>query len=228
MRTRDEMIAELGSRLMVASNSTLYTALRKLSLIKSGHYKATAFKDWPDLVRCKTTTTTTDDYYDMPVEFRTDSVVRLVIDGQPYAKKNYQDFLDYINDNAAYLNSYLSGKVLDVYGCIQPEDFADGNATTIFSNSDITGNEAIVKFALAEAIKKSNPALAKQEEEEAKEILNLIWAKVAPRQQGDQRLNRPFLNVPDFFGSNKSRFQLPQQKYIFADYQRKIFIASFK
>lgn len=228
MNNFGEMVAELGSRLMSAKNSTLYTITRKETLIRAAHYKATSYKEWPDLVRAKTTQTTTDDYYDIPVEFRTDSIVRLEINGNKYEKKNYQDFLDFKLDNAANLDTFVAGLVLDVYGCIQPEDFTGNNSTTIFSNSDVTGNEAIVKFAFAEAIKKSNPTLAIQEENEAKEILNNIWAKVMPRQQGDIRLNRPFLNVPDFFGPNRSNIQIPKPTYIFADYQRKIFIASFK
>ena len=116
---------------------------------------------------------------------------------------------------------------IDVYGCIQPEDLSLGTSTTIFSSSDASGNEAIIKYGFAEAVKKTNTNLATQLENEAKELLDRIWGQMAPRQQNNQRLDRPFINSPNFFGPNRN-FSIPELKYFFAEYQRKIFIASFK
>ena len=226
MKTFTELTAELGSRLMSADNSTLYTTARKEKLIQDAHLWATSYKEWVELVRAKTTTSTTDDYYDCPDEFRTDSIIRVVIDGNVYKKKNYEDFLDYLADNADYLDSYVAGKVMDVYGCIQPEQLSGGTDTTIFSDSDETGNEAIVKKALSVALKKNNPNLAVLEENEAKVILENIWRRQSQRQHRDERLNHPLFNVPNYFGRSNN-FTLKAKEYFFADYQRKIFIASF-
>lgn len=227
MQTYTEMLAELGSRLMVADNSTLYTATRLGNLIQNAHFRATGYKDWPELVRAKVTTTTTDTYYDYPEEFRTDSISRVVINEKIYEKKNYEDFLNYKDENSDSLNAYTAGLTMDVYGCIQPEQLSQSITTTIFSKSDETGNEAIVKMALHDALIKTNSNLAIQEENEAKTILENIWKRIANRQQSERRLNRPMFNVPDFLGSKVS-IVVPEPMYIFADYQRKIFVASFK
>lgn len=217
------MLAELGSRLMVADNSTLFTSARKANLIKDAHLWATSYKEWPELVRAKTTTTTTDEYYDYPDEFRTDSVIRLIINSNKYDKKNYEDFLDYLDEHSDNLDSYTAGLTMDVYGSIQPEELTD---TSIFSQSDDSGNEAIVKKALSVALKKSSPQVAIQEEAEAKIILDNIWKRIALRQQREERLDHPFFNVPDFLGKT-NKFTVTNPVYIFADYQRKIFVASF-
>ena len=43
----------------------------------------------------------------------------------------------------------------------------------------------------------------------------------------NQRLDRPFIISPNFFGPNRN-FSIPEQKYFFTEYQNKIFIASYK
>lgn len=227
MRLLSEMQSKLTSDLMVADNSTLFTSTRILDLLKSGHLTATSYKDWPDLQRTKITDTTTDEYYDYPDEFRTDSITDIAINNIAYEKKNYMDFVRYCRDNADRLISRVAGLTLDVSGCIQPEQFSVSVTTTIFSYSDETGNDAIVKFALADGIKKTNPNLSAQLETEARVLLERIWSHVIPRKQSEGRLNKPFFNVPDFFGKNRQSFDELTPEYYFADYQRKIFVASF-
>lgn len=230
MQTYSEMQAELVSRLMTATNSTSFPTSRIQSLIKQAHIWATSLHEWPELVRAKYTTTTTDTYYDYPEEFRTDSIVRVEIDNQEYNKKNYEDFLDYKKKNSGRLQSYTAGLTLDVYGCIQAPDFSESVTTTIFSNSDETGNEAIVKRALSIAIKRSDTNQSIIEENEALQMLETIWKKISQRQHREERLDHPFLNVPVFFGKrNVFEDEEPDtNNYIFADYQRKIFIAKFR
>lgn len=228
MRILSEMQSKLASDLMVSDNSTLYTATRLLELLKSGHLSATSYREWPELSRTKFTSTTTDEYYDYPDDFRTDSISSIAINNIPYDKKNYEDFVRYCRDNSARLNTRVAGLTLDVSGAIQPEQFSETVTTTIFSDSDETGNEAIVKFALADALKKTNPNLSAQLEAEARLILDNIWRRTAQRNQRSQRLEHPFFNVPDYFGRNKATYDFSEPEYYFADYQRKIFVASFR
>lgn len=212
---------------MVADNSTLYPTTRLQQLIQDSYYKCSSLHEWPSLVRAKTTTTTTDEYYDYPDEFRDESIVRLIINGKRYSKKNYEDFMDYKIDQASYLNPFTAGYVVDVYGCIQPEAFVTNNDLTIFSLSDDSGNEAVVKKALSVALAKSDPNTSILEENGANTLLDTMWNKIKKRQQREERLNHPFFVVPDFFG-RQSPFITTQPTYIYTDYQRKIFIASFR
>lgn len=224
MDTHTEMDAELASRLMVASNSTLFTAARITKLVNDATLIAEGLHEWPETVRAKTTSTTTDYYYDYPVEFRTDTIQRVEIDGIEYNKKDFQDYMDYKIKYEDYLIAPTVGSAnMDVWGCIQPELAS----TTIFSYHASRGNEAIVKLALAAALAKINKNLAVREELEAKQILEDIWKPIVNNQSKKQRLDHPLFNVPDFFGPTQTTEIVDSDEYIFADYQRKIFIASF-
>ena len=225
MDTHAEMETELQSRLLVASNSTLFTADRLTKLINDATLLAETYKDWPETVRAKTTSTVADEeYYDYPQEFRTDTVIRVEIDGIEYSKKNFEDYLDYKLKYADYLNTVATGTAnMDVWGCIQPEL----STTTIFSYHASRGNDAIVKLALSIALARINKNLAMREEVEAKVILEEIWRPIARKQARKQRLDHPMFNVPDFFGKSALSTIGETEKYIFSDYQRKIFVSSF-
>jgi len=225
MDLHTEMDAELASRLMVASNSTLFTAARITALVNQATLIAESFHEWPETVRAKITSTVAgQDYYDYPEEFRTDTAIRVEIGGVEYNKKNFEDFMDFKIKYATSLNTVAVGtNNLDIWGCIQPELLT----TTIFSYHASIGNEAIVKLALSVAMAKINKDLSIKEEFEAKMILENLWKPIARKQAREQRLDHPMFNVPDFFGPTKISDVDDRDQYIFADYQRKIFIASF-
>jgi hypothetical protein len=217
MQTYTELQTELLARLMAASNSTLYTTTRIQTLIKDAHTWATSRYMWPQLEKAKTTHTQADHYYyDYPGDFRTDAIIRIIIDDERYDRKAYEDFLDYKDNNPTDLSTHIfadygrqififptpattGSSNFDVWGCIQATQLSAGTDETIFSNHDESGNEAIVKKALSVAIGKQNKQLAVQEETEAKEILAVIWDKISKRQQRDQRIDHPMFSVPNYF-----------------------------
>lgn len=215
MQTYSEMKAELLSRLMIADNNTLFTTARIESLIKDAHLWATSLFLWPALERARITSTNGDYYYDYPSDFRTDSITRVIIDSVKYDRKAFEDFLDYKYNNPNETSKKIFADYgrqififptpgtgtnnFDVWGCIQAAQLSGSVTTTIFSNSDEAGNEAIVKKAYSVALAKINKNLSIQEELEAKNILIGIWGKIMQRQQRDQRLDRPFFDVTDMF-----------------------------
>ncbi len=222
MQTYTELQTELLSRLMAASNSTLFTTTRIQTLIKDAYMWAVTQYNWPVLEKAKITKTSAGNYYyDYPAEFRTDSIIRVEIDGIEYDRKAFEDFLDYKNENPTDVSRKIFADFgrqififptptvtgvsnFDVWGVIQPDQLSGGTDTTIFTYHDESGNEAIVKKAFAVAMTKTNKNLAVQEENEAKTILATIWQKVAQRQQRDQRLDHPFFDVPDMFAGKGS------------------------
>jgi len=228
MQTYTELKTELSSRLQVASNSTLFTTTRIETLIKDAYMWATSQYNWPILEKAKITSTIANHYYyDYPAEFRTDSIIRVVIADQEYDRKAFEDFLDYKDANADDTDTFIfadygrqvfifptptvSGSSnFDVWGTIQPTQLSAGSDTTIFTYHDESGNEAIVKKALSVALSRSEKNLSVQEENEAKGILATIWQKVMQKQARDQRLDHPFFEVEDMFapgGTETSDFE---------------------
>jgi len=216
MQTYTELQSELLSRLQVADNSTLYTTTRIQTLIKDAHLWVTSIYLWPQLERDKYTSTNgTDYYYDYPSDFRTDSIIRIIIDDEEYDRKAFEDFLDYKLNNATDTDTKIFADYgrqififptpaagtdnLDVWGQVQATQLSSGTDKTIFSDHDQTGNEAIVKKALSVAIAKTDKQLSTLEETEAKTILATIYNKILQRQQRDARLDHPRFNVPDYF-----------------------------
>jgi hypothetical protein len=223
MRTFAEMRSELSSRLMVASNSTLFDTTRIAKLITDAHQWATSLFNWPQLEEAEYSDTVANQYYyDYPPDFRTDSISRIYVDSDRYDRKAFEDFLDYKENNPTATDKKIfadygrqififptpatSGTAnLEVYGTTQAEDEPEEDTTyTIFSVHDDSGNEAIVKKALSVAIAKTDKMRSVAEETEAIAILTRLWSKMAARQQRNQRLDHPMLDVPDYFtGRNK-------------------------
>jgi hypothetical protein len=214
MQTYSEMQAELLSRAMAASNSTLFTTTRIQNVLQDAYQKATSIYLWPQLESAKKTDTVASQYYyDYPSDFRTDSVSRAIIDDEEYERKDFEDYLNYKLANSTDTDTKIFADHnrmifvfptptangtdnFDVLGHIQASALA---TTTIFTYHDESGNEAVVKLGLSVLLAKINKNLAMQEENEAKAILATIYSKILQRKQRDQRLDRPFFEVPDFF-----------------------------
>lgn len=208
METFLEMYSELQERLLVSSSSTIYNIDRCKKLIQQAHLWATALYPFRELTDPLYTSTDGSDLYDYPEEYRSNSIWLIYIDGKPYRKKQLEDFLEYRRKNpnstkrifADLPRQYLvfpkpaSGKTLDVYGQLQANQIVNNTDKTIFSNSNTEGNEAIIMKA--ESVAKKDLDLKNQ----AIEILTKIYSEQKDNSQFEQTLDKPFFNVPDFFG----------------------------
>jgi hypothetical protein len=218
MQTYTEMQTELLSRLLAANSSTLFTTARIQSVIKDAYMKATSAYLWPMLESAKYTDIKANQYYyEYPTYFRTDSVFRVVISGKLYERKDFEDFLNYKLENPNDKDTLIyadharqififptptanATAAFETWGHIQATQLSAGSDLTIFSSSDESGNEAVVKLAFAVLLSKINKNLAVAEEAEARALLATIYSKILQRKQRDQRLDHAFFTVPDLFG----------------------------
>jgi hypothetical protein len=166
----------------------------------------------------KTTTTVASQYYyDYPEGFMTDSVARVIVDDDLYELKNFDDFLNYKYETAVttisgkkiaadygkqiflYPTPTQSGLNIHIWGLEMPDEITE-NEDTIFTDSDIMGNEAVVKKAVSVLLAQANRKQEGQAEEaEAISMLANIYSKILKRQAKYQRLDKQMFNVPDFF-----------------------------
>lgn len=213
------MLEKLTDDLMAAASSTLFTADRKKKAIQNAYLWATSLYSWPELEKAKEATSIIgQEYYDYPSNFRTDTLGEfLYFNGQAYRRKAWNDYLEHQRKYpsstkrifADYGRQYFIFPIpmveakITLWGQVQATQIVDSLDTTIFSLHDDSGNEAVVKKALSDLVKRIDANLAKSEEQGAITTLSVIWDKVQKRQQTAQTLNKPMFQVQNFFpGSN--------------------------
>jgi len=217
MDTRAEMETELVAQLQVADNSSLYPSTRITTLIQNAYKWATNLFIWTDLVKAKTANTAVSQrYYDYPEEFRSNTILRLDIDDDPYERKNYEDFLDYLENNSGttkkmfanygrlfFINpvaTAVGSNNISAWGATQADDLSASDTETIFTNNNPEGNEAVVQRALGVALKRIDKGQSIQEITEAIAILQKLNADEIKATQRDKRIDHPSMNVPNMFG----------------------------
>ena len=211
------ILSELKDELLVRANESTSTATGALyteailnDWVDDAHKFAAAYKKWPFAEgRISTTlvSTQTDDLgnivYDYPEGWKADSIRILLVGGKRLQKINHSDFLRFREEQSDsddrifsdfgrtyYINPKidLSGTIT-LWGQYTPSklDYTDSNATTIFSNNEIEGNEAIVELGLSYAKRRekkfTESALHFQK---ALEILDGILKRVQDEQFGYQ------------------------------------------
>ena len=220
MDTRAEMETELVAQLQVAANSSLFPASRITTLIQNSHKWATNLFIWNDLVKAKITSTqATFEYYDYPDNFRSGTIVRLEVSGDSYERKNYEDYLDYKENNstttkkmfANYGRFYFTNPVptadgsndMTVWGAVQADPLSAAGTETIFTNNKPEGNEAIVQRAFGVAMRRIDPKVSETATAGSIAILAKLNLDEAKATQRDQRLDHPMFEVPNLFGDTK-------------------------
>jgi hypothetical protein len=216
MITRADMETELKQQLIASANSTLFPDSRITKVIQDSHRWATGMFPFRALMRAKKTNSIANaEYYDIPDEFKTHGVIRLEIDGKEYNPKAYEDVLDYKNEYpnskkrifGQYANYFFPRPIptsdgtdnILVWGAVQANKLESSTDTTIFSNRDISGNEAIVRKAYSVLIKPFDSVNSTKEEGIAKGMLMEIFKEEQKNTQRDQRLQHPKFEVHDFY-----------------------------
>ncbi len=219
--TFQDIIDEVQARSNSTSVSPLITPTIIQREINNSYAWAGRLFKWPALKAAKTTSSKAGvPNYDYPPTFQPESIFRVEVaglDDPVYRRKDFEDYLDWIQNNptdtdeqifANYWTQFFLFPVLNtngsndisVWGYQQVTPLVLTTDTTIFSNVDPLGNEAIAKQALSicQAIAEGkNVALV--ENEEAKAILSLIFSKISEDKQNDQRLDHPMFRIPDYF-----------------------------
>ena len=216
MRTRADMEAELLARLQVANNSTMFPSARITTLIQNAYIWATTTWVWTDLVNGKyTSTIANSEYYDYPADFRSNTIMRLTVDGVSYDRKAFEDYLAYKERNpsdkykmfASYGRYYFihptptanGSNNITVWGALMADGLPNANSTTIFTDNKEEGNEALVRKALSVALTRIDKNLSVAEEQAARDMFAKLYIDELAATQRDQRIQHPKFLVPDFY-----------------------------
>lgn len=218
MNTRDEMAERLKRELNMVSTSTLFSDETLADALWDAYLWATDRHAWPKLEKAKTTTSTTDYYYDDPTEFKSDSVFKVTVDGLDYDPTEFEDWLKWKKENptpsagerhfANYANQYFihpiatsAGLEIIVWGLIQPDGFVNGGSVTIFSGTEEALNEGIMRKALSDLLPKDSQE-SKNELVKAQSIIDSGHSRIQQRRYRYKRKDAPFFNVPDMYSQS--------------------------
>lgn len=157
------MVPELENRLSVASTNTFWSTTMLKSWLNRSNIWACAFKKWPFTEKKDDTETTvaSQDNYDYPTDFKSDSIRILRVDGKRYTKIRYEDYLKYREDDpdgddkvfSDYKREYFinpncfsGGETIEVYGQATPDSLelsetGVATATTALRLIDATKNQ---------------------------------------------------------------------------------------
>jgi len=218
-----ELQTTVQSDLSVGSESTLFPLATIKLAINRAYRKAGGLFRWPELEDAKkTSSVSSQEYYDYPDTWQPDSVWKLVVDDQDYGDPLvFKDYLyekeNDIPSGADYLWSSQWRRFF-----IYPTPTSNGNNniciwgqkvvtalsadadTTIFSYSLPECNEALVLEATAILRYKGQDEQGGQFRSlQAKEILATAFNKIRQNQAHYEK-TQPFFSVPDFFSGKNT------------------------
>lgn len=178
------------------------TALIKRA-INRAHKWVAGLRNWPQTEEAYVRDTASgDNYYNYPSNFKTDSITRLVYNGDEYTKTVWRDFLRYQDEHpnqggdllfADYKRQYhINANVativdgVEVWGQVIPDDMVNTTDLTKFSG-DSNLEEAILKKSLSILYKKARGQMYDRGvalEDEAKALVADGWTQIM-KSQGD-------------------------------------------
>ena len=228
MNIVEDILTGLKGELEMVDTSTLFTDATLILNISNAHLWAGDQHDWPQLEKAKRSFTTdingiVDEYYDYPSEFKSDSIHQLEINGVTYFLKSWDSYKIVKREGSlpADLNIFAtfgrqfflnrvpsaSGLPIDAWGQIQAPPLNNLTDKTIFSDSEASLNEAIMRKALATSLASAgNKEEGIREQARATIILASGFKKILDRRQRAQEMSMPRFNVPDMFSNSRVQF----------------------
>lgn len=226
MDTLAEMRVAVQADLTTGAESTLYSPTVIDLAINRAYRKAGALFPWPELMDAKkTTTVASQEYYDYPQAWRSNSVWKLVVDDDRYGQDpdgSPLSFDDYLNWKEDYPDSTdkkwanqerrffvwpvpsATGTEICIWGTMVTTTLSADGSVTIFSYSMPEGNEAIILEAVAILKSKGDNDKSSQfKSTEAKQLLAIAWGKIVAEKAKYEKI-APFFDVPNFFGDTST------------------------
>ena len=220
-----ELITAVQDDLTVGNESSLFPLALVKRAINRAYRKASSLFRWPELEDAKKTSTViSQEYYDFPTNWQTDSIWRLEVGGDQWGEDpdgspmSYEDYLEWRanddNDNSTskkwsvqYRRYFIypvpttnGTNNIVVWGQRVPDALSADGDVTIFSYSQPECNEAIVLEAVAILrAKGENEKSSGFKSAEAKQLLATAWGKIKQNQAKYEK-TQPFFNVNDMFG----------------------------
>jgi len=226
--TYKELKEALQDRLSASATNTFWTPTMIGEWINRGVLWATNLYRWPFTEGAEYTKSRANArYYDYPKDtadgvpaFKSDSIRFCQIeqsDGKmkEYTKTRYVDFMRYIENNEdgtdkifsdyrrrIFINPVVSvsDRKICIWGQEKSKKLAADADETPFAEGEETGDEAIIHYAMAIALRKGrryNEAAA--ERAEAFNLLQEIWNRVEMEQAQYRTKSAPLFDVPNFF-----------------------------
>ena len=195
--TFDDIKTDVIRKLGISTTSAYYSDAILNGWIKQATRFATSYKKWPFTEgRVSTTFTATEEW--SFEGYKADSFRMMQIGGKRLEKVNFESYQTYREEEGGsdrifsdfgrlvFINPSidLSG-TLTAYGQYTPVDIdtTDLTATTVFSNGDEEGNEAIVEEVLGYAMtREGKETIAVFHHKRATDILDGVYGKVAQEQ----------------------------------------------
>ena len=230
-----DLITAVQSDLSISSNSSFYPdATIKLAINraykKSGVFKWTALQDSQ-----KTSTVTSQAYYEAPSTWRPNSIWRLEVDSDRYGQDpdgsplKFDDYLTWKEDNpnstdkkwtVQWLRYFISptpsasgSNDITIWGYKNVSELVNDDDTTIFSYNMPECNDAIVMEASAILKNKAEDQKAGQFiSAEAKNILAITFNGLT-KDSSNQEKNQPFFSVPDYYGKGMSGYNVDPEDF---------------
>ncbi len=228
METLADIRQALQDDLTVGDESSLFTANLLDRVINRARRKVEGLFPWPELQDAKKTSTqASQEYYDYPQNWRSNSIWKVVIDDVRYGEDpdgsplSFDDYLNWKEDypdstEKKWSNQWRRFFVwpvpttqgdnnIHVWGIKVTSDLDADADVTIFTYSMPEANEAIELEALAILQSKGGDDKSSQfKSVEAKGILVNAWNKIK-KEMAKYEKNMPFFEVSDMFGNSNSK-----------------------
>lgn len=205
------------------STNGLFNATDIQDFVQSGVDLAWEYKPWTAKEHTYKLTATSDAYYDYPNTFEDESISRLSVAGKEYTKVNWDDYQKALEDAPSntdriwaehgrfFFVTASAGDEICITGKLRHSTLSGDNDLLPFStysdDKESSGNRAVILLAYAEALdseKKKDTARAEVQRKNAYRLLDILWAPMDERRAQETNYNRPFFNVPDFFGKRRT------------------------
>lgn len=204
-----EVCDELGISYTDIATNKLFSLTKIKRWLNMGKNWALAYKKWPFLEKLGTDAIDATGNYPYPTLIKTKNVFLITVDGKRYVKIAYEDYLKYFEDDedgddrvwaefdrTIYINGNACdvGDTVNMYGTEGVADLSANDDETPFADGEPTGDEAIVLYAVAKGLRvKGKRADAREAKTEAKELLDLIWARIMEAKPREVRKSTPLL-----------------------------------
>ena len=232
MDTFEDIIQAIQDDLTIDDNSSLYPLALVKRYANRAKAKAEGLFRWPQLIDSKETSSkVSQEYYEYPDRWRTNSIYRVEMDDLQYGEDPdgspmlWNDYLAWRRDsgNASSTDKkwgnhgrlYFIFPVpttngsnnITIWGLkVTPDLSADGD-TTVFSYNMPEGNEAIVREAVAMLKKKGQDSEGGEfVSVEAKNLLVVAFGKLKDEMSKYESV-QPLFNVGDMFGNSAQDLQ---------------------
>lgn len=213
------------------ANNDLYSEADLGELLHVGIHRAWEYRSWDFTEGAKRIVITDEDQnthqkLDYPSDMTNGTINTMILAGEEWKKVKYVDLRKELArnpDSKAHIwaeygvhifwntNETQAGDEFEVFGKLKaPDAFEDDDHLPFNPDGsayDYSGDHAIILLAYAEALssdKEKNEKAGRLQEQRAFECLNMLWKPLQEQRMSEQSKNRPFLDVPDYFGRGGS------------------------